>query len=61
MAMSKTRSHPGHGELVQINCRKCNKEVTISVIALSRLHHPPLCETCAPPPSEKPNEQRDAA
>lgn len=46
MTMTKVRGNLGHGELVQIKCRRCGADVTISVIALSRLHHPPVCDTC---------------
>lgn len=59
MTMTKVRGNLGHGELVQIKCRRCGADVTISVIALSRLHHPPVCDTCAAAtPPEKSNERR---
>lgn len=34
------------GTTVTIGCKKCGQEVIISVIKLSRLHHPPLCAAC---------------
>lgn len=43
MTMFKTR---GDANYVQTNCRKCGAEMTIGVIALSRLHHPPTCDRC---------------
>lgn len=46
MSMFKTKTNPGNGHLVDIYCRRCPTIVTMSVIALSRLQHPPLCPQC---------------
>lgn len=46
MTMFKANSR-GRGHEVTISCRRCGvEEVTISVIELSRLHHPPMCGKC---------------
>lgn len=43
MTMFKTT---GNAYEATILCRRCEKEMTINVIELSRLHHPPICAEC---------------